>query len=92
LQFLVDHYCTHYWFWRPTDREENQVDVSAVEDRLPRRFLLRTMKRQKELDSMTTGEPFAVRCYREHASDGEKCNCKAKHMRYHGLVDFGFFD
>jgi hypothetical protein len=50
------------------------------------------MKGQKELDIMTTGEKFAVRSHREHASDGEKCNCKAKHMRDDALVDFGFFD
>jgi hypothetical protein len=92
LQLLVNHHCTHSWFWGPTEGEENQVDMSALEDSFPRRFLLRTMKRQKELDTMTAGERLAVRCYREHASDGEKSNCKAKHMRYDALVDFGFFD
>jgi hypothetical protein len=92
LQFLVDHHCTHSWFWGPTEGEDNQVDMSALEDHLPHRFLLHTMKRQKELDTMTAGERFIYQCYREHASDGEKSNCKAKHMRYDALVDFGFFD
>jgi hypothetical protein len=64
----------------------------VIEDCLLRRFLLRTIKRKEELDTITTGEQLDVRCYREHASDGEKCNCRAKHMRYDPLVDFGFFD
>jgi hypothetical protein len=47
----------------------------VIEDCLPRRFLVRTIKRKEELDT-----------------NGEKCNCRAKHMRYDARVDFGFFD
>ena len=49
------------------------------------------MKRMAELEHMTLGKRFEMRCYREHDIDSEKLNCKGKHMRYEGRVDFGVF-
>jgi hypothetical protein len=91
LQFLVDDHCTRYWFWRSTRGVENEVRLSAIEDRLPPQIPASYHERQKNLKITTTGEKLAGRYYREHATNSEKCNCKAKHMRNDALVDFGFF-
>jgi hypothetical protein len=84
LQRLVDEYCV---VW-----EDGNHFTLEAQDELPRAFLRRVTKRFQELSVMSDKEKKdESRCYLEHASEGEKAECKKQHMRYDEAFDLAYF-
>lgn len=84
LQRLVDWYCE---CWRATSDHFDATTLAS----LPDEFLRRVMGRLHESKTMTMAEVLKKCCYLEHASDEEKKECGALHMRYdqeHAIATF----
>ena len=83
VQFLVDEYCHNY-----------QNNGERDEGTLPREFLLRCMRRLKDMASEPQGDHRArlQRCYLEHTIEGEKEACPKLHMRFDQDVGHGYFE
>ena len=88
LQWLLDQYCAGWSMELPPgDSDEESI--------LPREFLLRVVRRYRELwleskDGEIGGRK--ERCYLEHGNEDEKKACKKLHMRFDSEVGHGYFE
>lgn len=84
LQFLVDKHC-YSWQHCCEDTPDSLAE-------LPRDFMLRVMRRLKEiLEEAKHPASSAIRCYYEHVDDTEAAACGKSHMRYEEDKGYGVF-
>jgi len=86
-QFLVDECCstTSEYSMGPEYEEE-------AEEKMPKEFLLRCMRRFRELVKTPQQGKEQERCYLEHWSAKEKNACSGLHMRYDEATRHGYFE
>jgi hypothetical protein len=87
-QFLVDECCSA----KVTVYAVEEEDEKLAEGRMPKEFLLRCMRRFRELVKTPQQGQEQERCYLEHSSAEEKEDCPKLHMRYDEATRHGHFE